>query len=646
MKLLPLTHKVEGSVVDLQGKPIAGARIGVQSLFHPTNRAWNQDLSGKDPLLGFVESDQAGKFALTLPQDAQAHLRALHPRYIGPIDPRLGEFPDPRPATLAPAGLIGGKVTDAKTGKPVVGASVAAQLIERPRQMLGDGWGQSVTDDQGRFTVGGLDSGVYNLVLLEVPGRDDATATAVEGVRVNAGSEATADLSVIEGRPLRGVVIDRGSGRPMADAQVGCHGPALPRSGAGIMGTKTDRDGRFTFHVPPGEQFVYLIDDLSSSRMTRRVVVVPEQGEVIPLVLLQPSPGISAAPPPPEGGVAVAAPAQPAFVFADTVIVAPRGPSLRRRWLLRLPPRRESASLSKPPAPAVAVPVAPPAPAGTTVETKVARTKVAAKAESPAVKRRTVSGRVRDPKGRPLAGIRVAVDLGPSRPATLREQYGTAATDREGRFVLGEFLLRQVPITLTRPRYQAQTEIVPADRNEVELTYRLQLDDQVRNQAALIEDEPIPPELRPRLTFVDLTAYGTNFLTDGPGLAGKGNHLDRLPRGTHKLADSYFRIGEKLVQVKGKNSPNWPESVAGIKVAARGTKLHILHAAEYQADSGTEVGNYVIHYADGSKDQIPIIYGRNLVNWWNYPSQKNDPTDAEIAWTGQNEMVTGGTGRV
>ncbi len=252
-----------------------------------------------------------------------------------------------------------------------------------------------------------------------------------------------------------------------------------------------------------------------------------------------------------------------------------------------------------------------------------------------------MTGRVRDAKGRPLAGIRVGRDLGPGRPDNLRDQPGSVATDREGTFVLGEFLRRPVPIILSRPRYQVQAEIVPADRDEVELTYRFQPDDKARNQAALIEDESIPPELRPRLTFVDLTPFGNNFLTDGPAVPGDGNNLDRLPRGVHKLADSYFRIGEKIVQVKGKVSPNWPESVTGIKVAARGTKLHILHATEQQTEPGTELGNYVIHYADGSQEKIPIVYGRNLVNWWNYPSQKNDPSDAQIAWTGRNEMVDG-----
>ena len=168
------------------------------------------------------------------------------------------------PVTLIPAGGIVGTVTDATTGKPVAGAAVAAQLIDRARMLLSDGWGQSVTDDQGRFEILGLEPGVYNLLLLEVPGRRHATAKAVEGVRVKGGSEATASLSVIEGHPLHGVVIDRASGRPMADAQVGCQGSAVPQSGAGIMGTRTDEKGRFAFHVPPGEQFVYLIDDVST----------------------------------------------------------------------------------------------------------------------------------------------------------------------------------------------------------------------------------------------------------------------------------------------------------------------------------------------------------------------------------------------
>ncbi len=106
----------------------------------------------------------------------------------------------------------------------------------------------------------------------------------------------------------------------------------------------------------------------------------------------------------------------------------------------------------------------------------------------------------------------------------------------------------------------------------------------------------------------------------------------------HKLGNAYFRIGEKLVQVKSQLTPNWPESVAGIKVAALGKRLHILHACQNQPEPPTEIGRYVIHYTDGSHEKIPIVYGKNLVNWWHFGTFDNSPSNAKIAWTGSNEM--------
>src|SRR5690348_10840569 len=112
---------------------------------------------------------------------------------------------------LASATLMIATMTGARTlasmplepvGGIVAGATVAAQLIEPGRRDRSGGWGQATTDDKGRFTIVGLESGVFNLMLLEVPGRKHATATAVEYVRVESGTESTTDLSVIEGRPL------------------------------------------------------------------------------------------------------------------------------------------------------------------------------------------------------------------------------------------------------------------------------------------------------------------------------------------------------------------------------------------------------------------------------------------------------------
>ncbi len=58
----------------------------------------------KDPLLGFVDTDQAGKFALNLPEATRVGLRALHPRYVGPIIDGPEDGRTLRPVTLSRPG--------------------------------------------------------------------------------------------------------------------------------------------------------------------------------------------------------------------------------------------------------------------------------------------------------------------------------------------------------------------------------------------------------------------------------------------------------------------------------------------------------------------------------------------------------------
>ena len=155
-----------------------------------------------------------------------------HPRYIAQ---RAGVKPDARtldPIVMEPAGTIAGRVVDAVTGQPVPRVLLASQLIEDHHRMLG-GWGETRADDQGRFAISGLEPGVYNLLFENAPGRPRATAKAVEGVRVRAGQSTAALMKVIEGRPLRGVVINRATKQPAAGVQVGyCGrpgpGPELP----------------------------------------------------------------------------------------------------------------------------------------------------------------------------------------------------------------------------------------------------------------------------------------------------------------------------------------------------------------------------------------------------------------------------------
>ena len=283
MRLRPITHRVEGSVVDQQGKPIASAEMVAQSLAQgamnsSTNPALFLFRPQQVPALPHAVTDQAGRFVVILPEGANAMLGVQHPRYIGP---RAAVEPDDKtvePVVMEPAGTIAGRVVDAVTGQPVPGVLLGAQLLDSHQRILG-GWGSSQSDEQGRFAITGLEPGVYNLLFEKAPGRPHATARAVEGVRVRAGQSTAALMKLIEGRPLRGVVINRATEQAVAGIQVGCYGPARPRSGAAVQSCRSDFQGVFTFHVPPGEHFIYLMEGPPfSGRLSKRTVDVPEHG--------------------------------------------------------------------------------------------------------------------------------------------------------------------------------------------------------------------------------------------------------------------------------------------------------------------------------------------------------------------------------
>jgi hypothetical protein len=305
------------------------------------------------------------------------------------------------------------------------------------------------------------------------------------------------------------------------------------------------------------------------------------------------------------------------------------------------PPTKEEAAAEPEP---VAAPVEPPA-GKATVTTKAYR-----KADRPAAdealqkqapaevpKVRTVTGHVYDPQGRPLAGVQLGFVLDVAEVAAAPGGPYRPMTDRDGLFLFPDVPRRPLRITLSRAGYRYESVDLPADRDEVDWTFGLVRDPKDRGQPAPSRDEPIPPELRGRLTFVDLDRRGTDDLADGPGLGG--NDLSALPRGIHKLGDTYFRIGEEMIHVQGQMRADLPQSVKGIEVRARGEILHFLHAVQYGVESSELIGAYVIRYADGTSERIPLVCGGNFHDWWSFDSSPREATGAKIAWTGSNEST-------
>lgn len=120
----------------------------------------------------------------------------------------------------------------------------------------------------------------------------------------------------------------------------------------------------------------------------------------------------------------------------------------------------------------------------------------------------------------------------------------------------------------------------------------------------------------------------------------ENNNLKALKPGEQKLGDVTFEVGEKLLQLGSSNVPEKPEKFEGIKVGRTAAKLHFLQACGYSAEDGETVAKYVVHYADKSTAEIEVVYGKHVVDWWAYPDQKS-PSDAKVAWEGENEAAKG-----
>ena len=117
-----------------------------------------------------------------------------------------------------------------------------------------------------------------------------------------------------------------------------------------------------------------------------------------------------------------------------------------------------------------------------------------------------------------------------------------------------------------------------------------------------------------------------------------GNPLS-IPPGIQRLAGIDFDV-RGLIQV-GANTTNgvvpYPKQVSGIIIARRCEQLHFLHSAIYapSATNGVQMGAYVVHYADGQQQEIPIRGGIDVGDWWTHSRETN--THFTVAWMGTNE---------
>jgi hypothetical protein len=153
------------------------------------------------------------------------------------------------------------------------------------------------------------------------------------------------------------------------------------------------------------------------------------------------------------------------------------------------------------------------------------------------------------------------------------------------------------------------------------------------SQQALLPRDPNLP-----LRSLDLTAYFTSSLATNWQVPVKlGNDLRNLPQGqvTFPTVDVSFDV-RGVIQLNGKHlfgkSTN---RVDGIKVGQKCSRIHFLHATSWVVSNNEEIGRYEIHCAGQSAQIIPIIYGKDVLDWWFSPKDRQPPIP-QVAWEGVN----------
>ncbi|MFB3897050.1 MAG: glycoside hydrolase family 20 zincin-like fold domain-containing protein [bacterium] len=152
---------------------------------------------------------------------------------------------------------------------------------------------------------------------------------------------------------------------------------------------------------------------------------------------------------------------------------------------------------------------------------------------------------------------------------------------------------------------------------------------------------------KPGLLF-NLSSYSNLSLIDTKDTLGflgfgSGNDLSGLANlgqpGPMRLSDSIQYTLSQVGQVpagimlKGPGMADiFPKAVSGISINQKLNSISFLHTTGWTSKSGNKVGQYIIHYTDGTLMSIDLVYGINIHAW-----QDTVSTPAQVlAWKGKS----------
>jgi hypothetical protein len=165
--------------------------------------------------------------------------------------------------------------------------------------------------------------------------------------------------------------------------------------------------------------------------------------------------------------------------------------------------------------------------------------------------------------------------------------------------------------------------------------------------------KPVFPARDPaaKTNELDLTGFYNAMLTES-WHGNSNNTLASLPTGLQTFGGVEYDV-RGIVQL-GSSSPSvkrFPMQVRGIPVNQKCARLHILQSAAFGSGGspGMQIGAYVVHYAANNMQlEIPILYGRDVLDWHKSKLAPAEPQGMTVAWRGTNfiSKTSGGSLRL
>ncbi len=205
---------------------------------------------------------------------------------------------------------------------------------------------------------------------------------------------------------------------------------------------------------------------------------------------------------------------------------------------------------------------------------------------------------------------------------------------------LGSGSAREAQLKLLRAATKAEADAPPRNVPAVAVPKK-----RFPVPAAVLALSIQPRDAAATRAMLDLSRHYNGSLTEGWIPLSSGLNFRKLPRGTQEFAGVRFDV-RGLIQLAGLTlngylGASYPLGVQGIAVQQKCQRLHFLHATGWRISDGLGIGRYVIRYADGQSQEVPLVYGENVADWCHNPKTDQPPRRAVVAWTGDNNPLRG-----